>query len=97
MMEERIIQLVFAPWESLPGELKKLGLQCQLEEHGETLLIRNESFGTALTRNTDPINKAVVIAWVLCGPDWIMFFPHLLRKVDLKWKEINRVSNLKKK
>ena len=75
MMEERIIYLAFASWESLPAELKKLGLKCELEENGETLLIRNETFGTALTRNTDPINTAVIIAWVLCGPSWAQFYP----------------------
>lgn len=86
-MEERIIYLSFLAWESLPAELKKLGLKVQLEEHGETLLIGNESFGTALTQNTDPINKAAVIAWVLCGREWMRLFPYLLRKVDLKWKK----------
>lgn len=86
-MEERIIYLSFAPWESLPAELKKLGLKCELQEHGETLLIRNESFGTGLTRSTDPINKAAVIAWALCGPEWMRLFPYLLRKVDAQWKK----------
>lgn len=86
-MEERIIELVFAPWETLPAELKKLGLKCELEENGETLLVRNESFGTALTRNTDPINKAVIIALALCGPSWGRFYPQLLEKIDKEWKQ----------
>lgn len=34
LMEERIIYLSFASRESLPSELKKLGLKCELEEHG---------------------------------------------------------------
>lgn len=85
-VDDQIIQLVFAPWESLPGELNRLGLKCDLEENGETLFIRNESFGAGLTRFTDPINRAVLLAMVLCGPAWTHFFPELLEKVDRAWK-----------
>lgn len=91
--EARIVELVFAPWETLPGEFQKLGLKCELEENGETLLIRNETFGAGLTRSTDPINRAVLLAMVLCGSAWTHFFPELLEKVDVEWKLQRSLKN----
>lgn len=85
-LESRIIELTFAPWETLPGELSKLGLKCELQEDGGSLLVRNEQMGIGII-NTDPTTKAVLLAFILCGPVWGAFFPQLLEKVDIEWKK----------
>lgn len=95
LIVERIVKLAFTPIAELPAELKRIGLQCEVEEEGHTLIILG-SLGRAGLNESDPITKAVQIAFAYCGIRWASFLPNLLPKVQEEWKRQNAKTKNKK-
>ncbi len=86
LIENRIVELAFSPWNKLPNQLKRIGLKVYLEEDGETLIIDGDNLRVGFS-DVDPVTKAVLIATAYCGSTrFSTFFPNLLKKVDRRWK-----------
>ena len=66
MLENRIVELVFCPWQELPDRLKKLGLSVDIQEDGESIIIDNGRQKHGLT-DVDPPTKAVMISAAISG------------------------------
>jgi hypothetical protein len=87
MLEDRICELVFCPWTELPDRLRKLGLQVEVCEEGESIIINNGYQTHGLT-DIDPPTKAVMICAALSGSFRIGFyFPGLMPKIQKRWKQ----------
>ena len=91
ILEQRIIELTFTPLAELPPQLKRLGLQCRLDEDEHTLRIDNGYMGVALMES-DPITKAVQLSFAIVGPRWAEIMPNLLKRVDQEWKRRRKKS-----
>ncbi len=90
MLEDRIVEMVFCPWQQLPEKLTKLGLKVNVTEKGESLVISNGHQVHGLT-DIDPSTKAVIIGAVLSGSFRIGFyFPGLMPKIQKQWQENSR-------
>lgn len=90
LLEDRIVELVFCPWQELPEKLTKLGLKVNVTEDGESLIITNGYQVHGLT-DIDPPTKAVIISAALSGSFRIGFyFPGLMPKIQKRWQEVTR-------
>ena len=85
LLTKRIVELTFTPLAELPTQLERLGLQCQLEEHGESLWIDNGHQRVGFSECV-PITKAVQLGFALAGPFWASAMPTLLEEVSREWK-----------
>jgi hypothetical protein len=84
-LEDRIVELVFCPWQELPNELKKLGLDVEIQEEGKSILINNGYQKYGLYDNLEPTIKAVIISGAISGSIRIGYhFPDLMNKVKKK-------------
>jgi hypothetical protein len=91
-LEDRIVELVFCPWQELPNELKKLGLDVEAEEEGE-IIINNGYQKYGLYDSIEPTIKAVIISGAISGSIRIGYhFPNLMQKVKKKWRENDKRS-----
>lgn len=86
LLQERIVNLAFTSIQQLPIELKRLGLECEVFEKGECLVIRNEYMRVGLMES-DPITKATQLGFAICGPLWASALPTLLEEVDREWRQ----------
>lgn len=85
LLEDRIVELVFCPWQELPTRLRKLGLSVETQENGESIVINNGHQTHGLT-DIDPPTKAVMICAALTGSFRIGFyFPKLMPKIQAEW------------
>jgi hypothetical protein len=92
LLEDRIVDLVFSPWQELPEKLNRLGLKVEVTEDGESIIIYNAYQVHGMT-DVDPPTKAVVIAAALSGCFRVGFyFPGLMPKVHKRWKQFNRLK-----
>jgi hypothetical protein len=90
LLEDRIVELAFCPWEQLPEGLRKLGLKVDITENGESVIINNGHQMHGLT-DIDPSTKAVIISAALSGSFEIgYYFPGLMPKVHARWQETSR-------
>ena len=88
LLEDRIVELVFAPWSDLPKGLRNLGLTIETAENGESIIINNGYQKHGMT-DIDPPTKAVVISAALSGCFRVgHFFPGLMPKIHQRWKEV---------
>lgn len=95
LLEDRIVELVFCPWEELPDRLKALSLSVKVEENGESIIINNGGKNIGMT-NIDPPTKAVMLCAAISGSFRIGFyFPGLMLKIQKRWKEVSRKSRKK--
>ena len=86
-LEDRIVELAFCPWLTLPTGLRKLGLTVEMIEGGETIIIctSNKRIGFC---DVDPSTKAYLIATAICNS--YLFepvFPGLTKKIKTRWEK----------
>lgn len=81
LMEDRIVDLAFTPWDELPEKLQELNLHVEICDQGKVIRIRNSILELGLT-DTDPQVTAAVIAFMLSGVLWSRIYPDLIDKVD---------------
>lgn len=95
LLEQKIVELAFTPISELPPQLRRLGLQCQLMEPEETILIDNGFMRVGFCE-TDPVSKAVQLGYAIAGPLWTSVFPNLLKEVNKEWKIRSKKSRSRK-
>jgi len=87
-MEKRLTEMVFADPKTLVDWLTKMTTQGKVEANQTSFTVTNDYLGiTGGTNfNTDPIGKAVIIAYCILGPLWPAIVPGLLECVKAEWK-----------
>lgn len=85
ILEQRIVELVFTPWNELPKEIERSGVKVEIHEDGGSLVIDNGAMRVGLM-DCDPTTKAVQLGFALGGSVWASALPNLLPEVQKRWK-----------
>lgn len=80
--------MVFADNQALVGWLQKMVTDGNVDATDQGFTVTNNALGIVggTNFNTDPIGKAVVIAYCILGQLWPVVVPNLLEAVKVRWK-----------
>lgn len=87
LITRRLVEITFAPLDEVAGWLTRLGLEVEQREEG-AVTVRNPylNITTAILEKSDPITRAVCLAFAVAGQFWPAVMPNLLKEVNREWK-----------
>lgn len=93
-VEKRLTEIVFADNQTLVNWLTKMITDGKVEADRHGFTVTNNALGISggTAFNTDPIGKAVVIAYCILGQLWPVAVPGLLECVKAEWKNQRKRS-----
>lgn len=87
LVTQRLVEMTFAPLDEVVAWLARLGLETDRREAGVVRVYNPHlDITTAVMERSDPVSRAVCLAFALASVYWPHVFPNLLTEVNKEWR-----------